>query len=547
MCGNQVLDHPVGEAHVGPCNVIIFTAAEPRQIKQLLRHLTAAIPHAKLSLLYEIPRPPLPIETEGRQALKSAPSPGYIRSAFLRSATGVRAACIGLLDCLLRRLHAAPEFPNAKTPDLHELQRYAEASGVSFRLTEDFHSQTSLEFVRRMNPDLGVVYRTRARANTLFAIPKRGSINLHDQKLPDGRECPPGLRELKDGPTEQTVSVHRVVAEDQAGAVLGQRTFPLEEYDTPESIAIKADLLGIECLVDVIRSETSGGPGAHPPGSSGAGREAVRTHNGPRAVQPVRRNRNRFRPAYGRPLFKLLARFLFYPRVWLLNRRRSAKANFPIVMLFGHVIADRPHFMGISSHQFLKQVKFLKKHYHIASLPDAIEMLREGKVSAPTVVLTFDDGYEVNHLGLRAVIDSEEIPVALFVCTENVGEHRPFDHDLKRGESDFLPLTWDQLKDFERQGSTIGSHTRTHFDCGSTDEGLLREEIAGAGGLAAASGARGPLFLISLGIPEKHVFTCPGDRLGNLSVSIRGLWRCQRNPEPDAAGIQTGLVAGKPA
>ena len=63
------------------------------------------------------------------------------------------------------------------------------------------------------------------------------------------------------------------------------------------------------------------------PGSSGAGRDAVRTRNGPRAVQPVRRNRRRFRPTYGRPLFKLLARFLFYPRVWLLNRRRSAKSE----------------------------------------------------------------------------------------------------------------------------------------------------------------------------------------------------------------------------
>ena len=148
-------------------------------------------------------------------------------------------------------------------------------------------------------------------------------------------------------------------------------------------------------------------------------------------------------------------------------------------MLFGHVIADRPEFMGMLTDQFLRQVKFLKKHYKIASLPEAIEMLREGRVPAPTVVLTFDDGYEDNHLGLRAVIDSEELPVTLFVCTKNVEEHRPFGHDLKRGEAGFSPLTWDQLKDFECQGSTIGSHTRTHFDCGATDESVLRSEIVG--------------------------------------------------------------------
>jgi peptidoglycan/xylan/chitin deacetylase (PgdA/CDA1 family) len=136
--------------------------------------------------------------------------------------------------------------------------------------------------------------------------------------------------------------------------------------------------------------------------------------------------------------------------------------------------------MGVSTDQFFKEVKYLKKHYKIASLPEAIQMLREGKVPAPTVVLTFDDGYEDNYLGMRAVIESEEVPVTLFVCTRNVEEHRAFDHDLGRGESDFFPLTWDQLKEFERHGTVVGSHTRTHFDCGSFDEEVLREEIAGS-------------------------------------------------------------------
>ena len=32
-------------------HLIIFSSAEPRQIKQLLRHLTAAFPHVRLSVL----------------------------------------------------------------------------------------------------------------------------------------------------------------------------------------------------------------------------------------------------------------------------------------------------------------------------------------------------------------------------------------------------------------------------------------------------------------------------------------------------------------
>ncbi len=196
-------------------------------------------------------------------------------------------------------------------------------------------------------------------------------------------------------------------------------------------------------------------------------------------------------------------RFFFFPRLWFLNRRRSAKKAFPVVILFGHIVADRPKYMGIPSDLFLRQIKYVKKHYKIASLSDAIDMINEMKVPAPTVVLTFDDGYQDNHLGLRTVLDSEDIPSALFVCTNNVEEARPFDHDMQFGESDFFPLTWDQIKDFERLGTTIGSHTRTHFDCGSTDERMLRKEIVGSlEELRHRLGHDVPYFAFPWGHPE---------------------------------------------
>ena len=174
-------------------------------------------------------------------------------------------------------------------------------------------------------------------------------------------------------------------------------------------------------------------------------------------------------------------------------------------------------------------------------------MLREGKVSAPTVVLTFDDGYEDNHLGLRAVIDSEEIPVTLFVCTKNVEEHLPFEHDLKRGESGFFPLTWDQLKDFERQGSTIGSHTRTHFDCGSTDESVLREEIVGAHeDLQQHLGHDVPYFSFPWGYPKNMssaALAIASETYPYLFAAYGGINEVRNG----ASGIQAGLLAGKPA
>ena len=135
---------------MGQPSVIIFSSAEPKQIQQLLRHLTAALPHLNVSLLYETPRPSLPIKAEGRRAILSS---DFFRSAFFGLTTRIRDVGIDFLDRLLRWLHAAPGYSNEKTARADELKYYAESIGVRFRLTNDSRSQASEDFVRRMEPD----------------------------------------------------------------------------------------------------------------------------------------------------------------------------------------------------------------------------------------------------------------------------------------------------------------------------------------------------------------------------------------------------------
>jgi peptidoglycan/xylan/chitin deacetylase (PgdA/CDA1 family) len=466
---------------VSQFSVVIFTSEEPQRLKQLLRHLVASLLQIKLGVLYENARVARPNKARARRDLKSITSPAAVRSAIHGLAMCVQTAGIRLFDRVLRRLHCAPGRPNGAMASLGELIEYAERNAIEFCLTDDSFSQAASDFVRRMTPDLGVVYGAPTRNTELHGIPKNGSIALEvrDRSDESGDERP-AVHDVKGSHVRRIISVRLGVADFNVGEVLGERTLLIEEYDTPASIGVKSNLLGVECLVDVIRRKSLACFDEQ--GRTWTASGIQESHNGlvPQSKAVAPRNGRRFRPKYGRPLIKLLARFLLYPWVFLLNRKRATNQTFPIVILFGHVVADRPKFMGISTDQFLRQVKFLKKHYKIASLAEAMEMIRERKVIVPTVVLTFDDGYEDNHLGMRAVIDSEEIPVTLFVCTRNVEEHRPFDHDLKRSESDFFPLTWNQLRDFERQGSTIGSHTRTHFDCGATDESVLVDQIIGS-------------------------------------------------------------------
>ncbi|MGH9805494.1 MAG: polysaccharide deacetylase family protein, partial [Candidatus Acidiferrales bacterium] len=148
--------------------------------------------------------------------------------------------------------------------------------------------------------------------------------------------------------------------------------------------------------------------------------------------------------------------------------------------LYHHLVADRPHPLGIPTEKFLRQMEFLRQHYKLVGLGEAIDLLRRGEVKAPTVVLTFDDGYQENFINLRAVAEATSIPLTLFVCTQLAGTQQEFEHDHKRGVRQMSPLTWEQIEYLSRDGFEIGSHTRTHFDCGSIDGPALESEIAGS-------------------------------------------------------------------
>ena len=235
-------------------HVIIFSSAGPREIKQLLRHLTDAFPHLRVSVLYERSRSPLAVAPRTSQGLSFSSILVLLRSAFYGSAARIRTATIWLLDLLLRLLHAAPKYPNAKSLSLDELRGYAESKRVEFVLAEDCCSQISKKLVRRLQPDLGVVYGAPVRDVNLLAMPTKGSIALdvheHGNCRGTGSRRPSEAREAW---VERTISAHYVSDDVDDTAAIAERTVPIQEYDTPESIAVKSRLLGVECLVDAIR------------------------------------------------------------------------------------------------------------------------------------------------------------------------------------------------------------------------------------------------------------------------------------------------------
>jgi peptidoglycan/xylan/chitin deacetylase (PgdA/CDA1 family) len=150
------------------------------------------------------------------------------------------------------------------------------------------------------------------------------------------------------------------------------------------------------------------------------------------------------------------------------------------MILRHHLVSDRPHRSGVSTVYFLRQVNYLLRHYRVVSLSEAAELVRKGRVKVPTVAITFDDGYADNFVNLRAVTEETAFPIGYFISTEHIASGREFAHDQISNRQGFPPNTWEQIEFLRRCGYEIGSHTRSHADCGPTDEEFLRHEIVGS-------------------------------------------------------------------
>lgn len=261
------------------------------------------------------------------------------------------------------------------------------------------------------------------------------------------------------------------------------QALPEQSFNGPLGFALKADLISDDLLLQTARSLLAGNPEAASievsqwvdkilaPSLSqlkSAGKDTCKSERGGR----------RCRSGWKLCLDTLL---LLSPKVMARNWYRRLNGRYPLLILAHHLVSDRPHRMGVPTETFWRQVLFLKKHYRIVSLSQGSELLRSGRIRVPTVVLTFDDGYSDNFLGLRAVASETETPSTLFITTGPVEAHREFDHDLATGTTGFLPLTWDQITYWSTCGTEFGSHTRTHFDCGSSSNlENLKSEIIGS-------------------------------------------------------------------
>lgn len=369
-------------------------------------------------------------------------------------------------------------------------------SNVEVARFDRLHGDRSLAAIRAFAPWLGISIGAPILREPLFTIPQLGTINLHKSMLPEYRGMPSGFWELHDGTTVGGVSVHWVEKGLDTGEVLRQAPTAIDPYTTPAGLLARLDALSIDVLVGAVTDLVSGEAGSQAQGEARTPtrrRPAFLVNRRVRRRTELARRPRRGAAARLRELVKAaLMRGFVCAWAPLRNRWRGRRGACHTTVLLYHRVSDE--FLDrvtVGIEQFQGHLRLLRQRYDVLDMPTYLAT-RGQRRTRPAVVLTFDDGYQDNHLAAR-LLRREGLPCTFFISTRIVGSELAFEHDVRKVGKRVPPLNWSQVQEMDRWGFGFGNHTAHHVDCGSLPLDDALEEIRVArGDLLERLGSAGP-------------------------------------------------------
>ncbi len=449
--------------------ILLLSASRPSRTWKIAERIKREIPEAEISGIIQQALPRLPL-TQQLVIAGNADQELFPGLALTKAGLWFRCVLEKLVHWLVWCIHGCPRGLNVvKRFTTTHLAEKCWQAGCPLLLARDTNDAKILDFIQE-HGNLVIVLGEVELDRELWRLPARGLVRVRTEE--DFARAKEGIQ----------IRLEYFVQGAEAGRTLACVSLPAQPYDGWLGLTLKNDLIADDLLVEtakVLRQErTIEGPEevarwVHQIYSPYLAQFEGRSLQGAQ-VAPVQQ---RYRSTWKLCLDTLLlCSPLFVARTWY----RRCRGRYPVLVLTHHLVSDRPHRMGISTESFWRQLRFLQRHYRIVCLSDAVELLRSGNVTAPTVVLTFDDGYRDNFVNLRAIADEVEVPVTLFITTKPVDSQAEFQHDLANGCTGHLPLTWSQICYWAPRGAEFGSHTQTHVDCGSADRTTLEQEIGGS-------------------------------------------------------------------
>jgi methionyl-tRNA formyltransferase len=174
---------------------------------------------------------------------------------------------VASLDALVKEkfniagIITSPDKPAGRGQKLESsaVKKYAVKAGISSILQPpNLKDPAFHEELRLLNPDLQVVVAFRMLPESIWALPKKGTINLHASLLPRYRGAAPVNHVIINGETETGVTTFFIRHEIDTGNILFQERVAIGDNETAGELHDRLMKTGAELVIKTVRSIIDG-------------------------------------------------------------------------------------------------------------------------------------------------------------------------------------------------------------------------------------------------------------------------------------------------
>jgi peptidoglycan/xylan/chitin deacetylase (PgdA/CDA1 family) len=150
--------------------------------------------------------------------------------------------------------------------------------------------------------------------------------------------------------------------------------------------------------------------------------------------------------------------------------------------------------LDVDTGVFRKQMAYLADNNHpVVAFSDLIDELQgRRELPAGAVVITFDDGWQDQYEFAFPILQQRHFTATFFVYTNAIGNGPAF-------------MTWDELRQLQQAGMTIGAHSRTHPILTNPGVSLTNEIDSSRADIARNLGVAPELFAYPYGVWDARI------------------------------------------
>lgn len=141
----------------------------------------------------------------------------------------------------------------------YSVYKLAKSYGVPIREVEDINAEEFISQMENIHPDLFLsIACDQIMGESLLEIPEHGAVNVHGSLLPKYRGVATAFWVLYNGEEEGGVTAHYMTSEIDAGDILVQQKFPIDDGDSMYDVYRKVSEVGADVAIKAVKDIESG-------------------------------------------------------------------------------------------------------------------------------------------------------------------------------------------------------------------------------------------------------------------------------------------------